>query len=86
MPGDTNLAMFRVSKIEEKAADTVGEPEGELENDGKSDSTETSSTSSWKTYYFVLYSETIQLCFAMPFWYKAYSTVDSWYSAHINEI
>lgn len=46
MPGDTNLAMFRVSKIEEKAADTVGEPEGELENDGKSDSTETSSTSS----------------------------------------
>lgn len=44
--GDTNLAMFRVSKIEEKAADTVGEPEGELENDGKSDSTETSSTSS----------------------------------------
>ncbi|GAU42272.1 hypothetical protein TSUD_81810 [Trifolium subterraneum] len=41
--GDTNLAMFRVSKIQdEKVADTVGETEGELDNGGKSDSTETS--------------------------------------------
>jgi len=47
MAGDANMAMFRVSKIEdEKAADTVGETEGEIENDDKSDSTETSSTSS----------------------------------------
>jgi hypothetical protein len=43
MAGDTNLAMFRVSKIQdEKAVDTVGETDGELDNGGKSDSTETS--------------------------------------------
>ncbi|PNX98442.1 zeaxanthin epoxidase chloroplastic-like [Trifolium pratense] len=41
--GDTNLAMFRVSKIQgEKVVDTVGETEGELDNGDKSDSTETS--------------------------------------------
>lgn len=43
MLGDTNLAMFRVSKIkEEKAADTTGEAEGESDNGEKSDITETS--------------------------------------------
>ncbi|XP_058755748.1 uncharacterized protein LOC131628956 [Vicia villosa] len=41
--GDTNLAMFRVSKIkDEKAADTTGEAEGESDNGDKSDITETS--------------------------------------------
>ena len=42
-PGDTHLAMFRVSKVEDvKPADTVGETEIELDTDNKSDDTETS--------------------------------------------
>jgi len=46
-PGDTHLAMFRVSKVEDvKPADTVGETEIELDTDNKSDDTETSWTSS----------------------------------------
>nr|XP_007146045.1 hypothetical protein PHAVU_006G008100g [Phaseolus vulgaris]ESW18039.1 hypothetical protein PHAVU_006G008100g [Phaseolus vulgaris] len=41
--GDTHLAMFRVSKVENvKVADTVGETEIELDTDNKSDGTETS--------------------------------------------
>ncbi|XP_004502003.1 zeaxanthin epoxidase, chloroplastic isoform X1 [Cicer arietinum] len=41
--GDANLAMFRVLKVEdEKDADTAEETEGELDNDDKSDTTETS--------------------------------------------
>ncbi|XP_014627730.1 FHA domain-containing protein isoform X1 [Glycine max] len=41
--GDTHLAMFRVSKVEDvKPADTVGETEIELDTDNKSDDTETS--------------------------------------------
>ncbi|TKY50017.1 Zeaxanthin epoxidase [Spatholobus suberectus] len=41
--GDTHLAMFRVSKVEDvTTADTVGETEIELDTDNKRDNTETS--------------------------------------------
>lgn len=67
MPGDANLAMFRVLKVEdEKDADTAEETEGELDNDDKSDTTETS----WTSTDLFCVVKNVQLCFIMPLWYK----------------
>lgn len=42
LAGDTHLAMFRVSKVEDvKAADTAQETEGGLDTDNEPDNTET---------------------------------------------